>query len=82
MLRLGIVGAGIRGQLFARALSGHALIVGIADTSAVARDNLACMVPRHPSGLPRLLAAPAATGETTLRAAACLALAEELELDV
>ena len=39
MIRVGIVGAGIRGHLFAGALSGHAQVVGIADTSASARSS-------------------------------------------
>ena len=45
-------------------------------------DSLTEMVPWHPSGLPRLLAAPAATDESTLRGAACIGVAKALELDV
>src|ERR1035437_4621888 len=39
MIRVGIVGAGIRGHLFAGAISGYADVVGIADTSASARSS-------------------------------------------
>lgn len=39
MIKVGIVGAGIRGRLFARALEGHAEVVGLSDSSASARES-------------------------------------------